>query len=46
MEMDLADGDGNDRWTGATGDRVDGSSALGGSGDDIIRVGAGLRRRR
>ncbi|MFH8902041.1 calcium-binding protein [Streptomyces coeruleorubidus] len=33
-------GDGNDRWTGATGDRVDGSSALGGAGDDIIRVGA------
>ncbi|MFI7018726.1 calcium-binding protein [Streptomyces sp. NPDC050164] len=33
-------GDGNDKWTGATGDRVDGSSALGGAGDDIIRVGA------
>lgn len=33
-------GDGNDKWTGAAGDRVDGSSALGGAGDDIITVGA------
>ncbi|WP_010036140.1 MULTISPECIES: calcium-binding protein [Streptomyces] len=33
-------GDGNDKWTGATGDRVDGSSVRGGAGDDVIRAGA------
>ncbi|GAA2938591.1 hypothetical protein GCM10011428_66190 [Streptomyces violaceus] len=33
-------GDGDDRWTGATGSRVDGTSVRGGAGDDIIRAGA------
>ncbi|MET9763161.1 calcium-binding protein [Streptomyces sp. NPDC006372] len=33
-------GDGDDRWTGATGSRVDGTSVRGGAGDDIITVGA------
>lgn len=33
-------GDGADRWTGATGSRVDGTSVQGGAGDDTIRAGA------
>lgn len=33
-------GDGNDKWTGATDRRVDGSTVRGGAGDDIIRAGA------
>ncbi|MFJ8717691.1 calcium-binding protein [Streptomyces violaceus] len=33
-------GDGDDRWTGATGSRVDGTSVRGGAGDDTIRAGA------
>ncbi|MEU1934656.1 calcium-binding protein [Streptomyces coeruleorubidus] len=33
-------GDGADRWTGATGRRVDGSSVRGGAGDDVITAGA------
>ncbi|MBR8642353.1 calcium-binding protein [Streptomyces tuirus] len=33
-------GDGDDKWTGATGSRVDGTSVRGGTGDDVIAVGA------
>ncbi|QWB28348.1 calcium-binding protein [Streptomyces koelreuteriae] len=33
-------GDGDDRWTGSTGGRVDGASVRGGAGADTIRAGA------
>ncbi|MGX1561457.1 calcium-binding protein [Streptomyces sp. NPDC055506] len=33
-------GAGADQWTGATGNRVDGTSVRGGAGEDTIRVGA------
>ncbi|MFF7789643.1 calcium-binding protein [Streptomyces sp. NPDC007991] len=33
-------GDGDDRWTGTTGGRVDGTTVRGGAGDDTIRAGA------